>query len=81
MITTFVVMVCLALLCAWVAERRRRSRPRQVATSLRQQLLKRVYGDREMVERLLALERQRDPRMSEREVLREALTRLQRDRR
>jgi len=52
-----------------------------VATSLRQQLLKRVYGDREMVERLLALERQRDPRMSEREVLREALTRLQRDRR
>lgn len=70
------LLLGLAVIGALVVSRRPPS-----AASLRARLLRLVHGDAEVLERLVAHERSQSPRISEREALRRALVRLQRDRR
>ena len=63
----------------WPLGRRGRARPREDA--LYRQLLGKVLGDRQVAERLIRYERERDPSTSNPELVERAIRRLDRDRR
>jgi hypothetical protein len=58
-----------------------RNRPRRLEQRLDQQLMEQTRGDRNLVERLIAYEKQRNPTASNIQLLQDALSRWQRDRR